>query len=119
MSLTITLQPEVEARFLEEATRNGVTLEQLASQRLLETEALWRIRTSAPELETRQLHRLLRRQNKGVLTEAEQIHLQNLLDERESRGAQRMQDLALLSQLSGSPVLQLMERLGIRPLSNP
>ena len=119
MSLTIHLQPEIEARFRDEADREGVTLEQLAAQRLLEAELLWRIHTAAPEPETRLLHRLLRRRNAGTLTEAEQSRLQTLLDEREARGAQRLQDLALLSQLRAMPVRQLMEHLGIHPLATP
>ena len=116
MALTITLQPEVEAQFREEALREGLTPEQLASQRLLEAELLWRIRTAAPEAETRQLHRLLRRRKNGTLMEAEQTELQSLLDEREERGAKRLQDLSQLSRLRAIPVRQLMEQLGIHPL---
>lgn len=59
MTLTITLEPEVEARFREEAIREGLTIEQLTAHRLLEAELLWRIRTAVPEPETRLLHRLL------------------------------------------------------------
>lgn len=119
MTLTINLEPEVEARFRDEAAREGVTLEQLTTQRLLEAELLWRIRTAAPESETRLLHRLLRRRKTGALTEAEQTHLQTILDEREERGAQRLQDLAQLSHLRSLPVRRLMEQLGIRPLAAP
>lgn len=119
MALTITLEPEVEARFREEALREGVTLEQLTAQRLLEAELLWRIRTAAPEPETHQLHRLLRRRKAGTLTEAEQTELQMILDEREERGAQRLQDLGQLSHLRSIPVRRLMEQLGIRPLTAP
>jgi len=119
MTLTITLEPEIEARFRDDAAREGVTLEQLTSKRLLEAELLWRIRTVAPESETRQLHRLLRQRRIGRLTEAEQTQLQTLLDEREQKGAQRLNDLAQLAHLRSTPVRQLMEQLGIRPLSTP
>jgi len=119
MTLTITLEPEIEARFRDEAAREGLTLEQLTSQRLLEAELLWRIRAIASESETRQLHRLLRQRKNGVLTEKEQVQLQMLLDDREQRGAQRLQDLAQLSHLRSTPVRQLMEQLGIRPLATP
>lgn len=119
MALTITLQPEIEARFRDEAAREGVTLEQLAAQRLFEAELLWRIRTAAPEPETRQLHRLLRRRKAGTLTEAEQTQLQTLLDEREEHAAQRLQDLAHLARLRSLPVRRLLEQLGIRPLPTP
>lgn len=117
MTLTITLEPEVEARFREEAIREGLTIEQLTAHRLLEAELLWRIRTAVPEPETRLLHRLLRQRKSGALTEMEQNRLQTLLDEREERGAQRLHDLAQLSQLRSLPVRQLMEQLGIRPLA--
>jgi hypothetical protein len=119
MALTITLQPDVEARFRDEADREGVSLEQLTAQRLLEAELLWRIRAAVPEPETRHLHRLLRRRRAGTLTEAEQARLQALLDDREQRGAQRLQDLAQLSHLRSMPVRQLMEQLGIRPVIAP
>ena len=119
MALTITLDRELEARFRDEAAREGVTLEQLTAQRLVEAELLWRIRIASPESETRQLHRLLRRRDTGVLTEAEQTQLQTLLDEREERGAQRLHDLGQLSHLRSIPLRQLMEQLGIRPLTAP
>ncbi len=119
MALTITLPPEDEARFRAAAAREGLTLEQLAAQGLLEAELLWRIRTAAPESETRLLHRLLRRRKAGTLTEAEQTRLQALLDEREQRGAQRLHDLAQLSLLRSIPMRQLMEQLGIRPIAVP
>lgn len=51
--MTITLEPEVEARCRDEAAREGLTLEQITAQRLLEADLLWRIRTAAPEPETR------------------------------------------------------------------
>ena len=119
MTLTITLEPEVEARFRDEAEREGLTFEQLTAKRIHEAELLWRIRTAVPEPETRQLHRLLRRRKAGVLTEAERTGLQTLLDEREERGAQRLHDLGQLSHLRSIPVRQLMEQLGIRPLATP
>ena len=119
MTLNISLEPEMEARFRDEAARKGLPLEQLAAQRLLEAELLWRIHTATPDHETRQLHRLLRRRKAGTLTEAEQTQLQALLDEREQRGAQRLQDLIQLSHLRAIPVRRLMEQLGIRPLPTP
>ena len=36
MSVTIALQPEIEAHFMEEAVRLGIPLEQLVTQRLLD-----------------------------------------------------------------------------------
>jgi hypothetical protein len=119
MALIITLQPEAEARFRAEAEREGLTIEQLAAQRLLEAELLWRIRIAAPDAETRELHRLLRRRRAGTLTQAQQERLTTILEEREKRGAQRMEDLEQLSRLRGIPVRQLMERLGIRPIPSP
>src|SRR5262249_45987515 len=115
----ITLQPEMEARFRAEAAREGLTLEQLAMRRLLEADLLWRIRTAAPEAETQELHRLLRRRKAKTLPAPEQARLQSLLDEREQRAAQRLEDLTQLSHLRRMPVRQLMEQLGIRPIPSP
>ena len=119
MTLTITLLPEMEARFRAEAVHAGLTPEQLAAQRLLEAELLWRIRTAAPENETREFHRLLRRGKAGTLTPDEQIRLQTLLDQREERGAQRLEDLTQLARLRAISLRQLMEHLSIRPLPTP
>ena len=119
MSLTVTLAPEDEARIREDAVREGLSPEQLAAQRLLEAELLWQIHTSAPESETRELHRLLRRRKARRLNEGEQARLQTLLDQREERTAQRLQHLAQLSRLRSIPVWQLMEQLGIRPIPTP
>jgi len=109
----------MEARFREEAARQGLTVEQLAERSLLENDLLWRIRTAAPEAETRELHRLLQRRKSGTLTQEKQARLQTLLDEREQRGAQRLEDLTQLSRLHNMPVRQLMELLGIRPIPAP
>jgi hypothetical protein len=119
MALTITLQPEIEARFRAEAAREGLTVEQLAAQRLQEAELLWRIRTAVPETETRELHRLLRRRKAQTLTDPERSRLQALLDEREQRSARRLEDLTQLSHLRAMPVRHLMEQLGIRPIPIP
>lgn len=119
MALTITLQPEYEARFREEALQAGVSVEQLIAQRAMEAELLWSIRLAAPETETRTLHRLLRKRKAGTLSEAEQRQLQTLLDEREQRGAQRLEDLTRLARLRRVSVRQLMEQLGIHPIPTP
>ena len=119
MTLTITLQPDMEARFRAEAIHAGTTPEQLAAQRLLEVELLWRIRIATPETETRELHRLLRRGKAGTLRQDEHVRLQTLLDAREERAAQRLEDLIQLSRLRAIPVRQLMDHLGICPLPTP
>ncbi len=119
MTLSITLQPDVETRFREEAESRGVSVDQLASQRLLEAELLWRIRIAAPDDETRLLRRLIRGNRVGKLTEAEVARLQTLLDEREERAAQRLNDVVDLARLRSMPVRQLMGQLGIHPLAAP
>ncbi len=116
ITLTSRLQPELEERFRAEAASDGLTIEQLATRRLLQAELLWRVRTAAPEAETRELHRLLRRRRAGTLTSAQRARLQSLLDQREQRAAQRLEDLTQLSRLRAMPVRQLMEQLGIRPI---
>ena len=119
VALTITLQPEFEQRLIEEAANEGLTVEQLATQRLVEADLLWRIRTAVPLSQTRQLHKLLRLSKAGTLTESERVQLLSLLDEREERGARRLQDLMLLSHLRSTPVRMLMEQLGINPVIGP
>jgi hypothetical protein len=117
MSLTITLQPEVEASILQEAEKEGVSVTELANRRVVEADLLWRIHTAAPELETRELHGMLRKKQNGTITPAEDARLQGLLDKREARAAERIEDLAKLSTLRGMPVRMLMEQLGIRPIA--
>ena len=116
MALTITLQPEYEAQFRVEAQRAGIPLEQWIAQRTLETELLWRIRLATLETETRTLHRLLRKQKTKPLTDEEQQKLQQIIDERELRGAQRLEDLIQLARLRGISVSVLMDQMGIRPI---
>lgn len=119
MAVTITLEPEIEARFRYEAAQSGLTLEQFTAQRLLEAELLWRIRTAVPESETRLLHRLLRQHKKKPLAETELVQLQTLLDAREERSAQRLLDLGQLARFRSISVRELMAQLGIRPIVSP
>ena len=119
MVLEVPIQPDMEARFRHEAADDGVAVEQLAARRLAEADLLWRIRSVAPSSETRELHRLLRRRRAGTLTAVEKVKLATILDEREDRAAQRLQDLAALSRLSGIPLQLLMDRLGISPVEGP
>ena len=119
MTLTITLQPEYEAQFRGEAQRAGIPLEQWIAQRALETDLLWRIRLAAPETETRTLHSLLTKQKTKPLSNEERHQLQTILDERELRGAQRLEDLIQLARLRGVTVPNIMEQLGISPISAP
>src|SRR5687768_9147906 len=119
MPLTITLEPEIEARFQEEARQEGISVETLIARLFQERDLLWRIRTAVPEDETRELHHLLRRRNAGTLTDAEGDRLQEILDRREGRAARRLEDLIALSRLRGVSVLDLMNELGIRPIPPP
>ena len=119
MALTITLQPEFETRFRNEALSTGLPVEQLIVQRVLEAELLWKIRLATPDAETRTLHRLLRKQKTSTLSETEQSQLQTILDEREQRSAERLQDLTQLAHWRGVSVRQLMEQLGIHPIPTP
>jgi hypothetical protein len=93
-----------------------VPVESIAVRSLEENELLWRIHTAAPEAETRQLHRLLGRQQKGTLTAGEKNALLILIDSREKRAAERMEDLGRLSQLRNISVRELMNQLGIQPI---
>ena len=119
MSLILTLPGTLEDRFKAAAQREGVPVEVLAARRLEESELLWRIRIAAPEDETRELHKLLRKQNGRPLTDAERERLLTLIDAREQLAAQRMEDLGALARLRGLPVRELMNQLGIRPIPGP
>src|SRR5437588_11807497 len=110
MALEVPVQPEMESRIRDEASAHGLPAGQLAARRLEEAELLWRIRTATPDSETRELHRLLRKRRAGTLNDEESDRLTALLDERESRAGQRLDDLRRLSQLSGMPLTALMDR---------
>ena len=114
--MTITLPGKLEDRFRTAAQREGVPVEVLAARRLEESELLWSIRIATPEDETRELHRLLRKQKSGTLTDLERERLFILIDAREQQAAQRMDDLGALARLHGLPVRELMNQLGIRPI---
>lgn len=115
----IVLTGKLEDIFRTAAQHEGVPVEVLAARRLEENELLWRIRTTAPENETREFHRLLRRQKKGALTESERERLFALVETRELQAAQRLEDLGALARLRGLPVRELMNQLGIRPIPVP
>src|SRR5947208_1754456 len=117
--LTVVLQPEIEARFRDDAAKAGLAPEQLAAQRLQEADLLWRIKTATPSQETRELHSLLRRRRAGTLSASQERRLRTMLDERENKSAQRLKDLADLARLRSTPVRQLMDQLGIHPLATP
>jgi len=117
MPTTITLPDELETRYRAEAQRVGIPVEVWAARRLEENELLWRIRIAVPDEETRELHRLMRRQKNGTLSESERTRLLELVEARELQAAERMEDLGKLARLRGIPVHELMNRLGIQPIS--
>jgi hypothetical protein len=117
MPTTITLPRSLEDRFQTDALREGVSIEVLATRRLEESELLWRIRTAAPEEETRELHQLLRKQKNKTLTQSEQTRLLALIETRELKAAERMEDLATLARLRSLSVRDLMSKLGIHPIA--
>ena len=119
MATTITLTGKLEDLFRTAAQREGVPVEVLAERRLEESELLWRIQIAAPDEETRELHKLLRKQKSGTLTETERTRLFALINARELQAAQRMEDLGALARLRGLPVRELMNKLGIRPIPTP
>ena len=119
MLFTVTLPGKLEDLFKAAAQREGVPVEVLAARRLEESELLWRIRIATPEDETRELHRLVRKQKAGTLADPERERLFALIDAREQLAAQRMEDLGTLAKLRRLPVRELMNQLGIRPIPTP
>jgi hypothetical protein len=89
MPLTITLEPEREAFYREEARRAGVAVETLVSQRLEEAELVYHIRRlseTAPD-SLRRYRQLLRRRRAGVLSDSEQQEMLAFSHDAEARSA--------------------------------
>ena len=117
MSLTITLQPETSANLLRDAQAAGVSIDQYAEDRFTELAILWRIRNYFSAEETTDLRKLVGGMRANKLAEDQRERMQSLLNDREFKAGERLKDLISLSKLRNIPVQDLMNQLGIAPIS--
>lgn len=118
MSLTITLEPDVEDWVRREAIRlgldeQGIIQRALRQQSRREQELLTRVQNSFPKDQEAQLRRLAERQDD--LTEAEQTELLVLSHQREKQNAARLALLIELAELRGQSLDQVMTELKLTP----
>ena len=132
MSLTISVEPQLEARIREEARRRGETAEELLSRevairwasapnipRLTADEAalLQTINAGLPESFWSRYRELTDRRRSESLTEPEWQELISLSDQAEEKTLQRTEALVALAQLRHVGLDALRDSLGIRPVS--
>ncbi|MBB6051231.1 hypothetical protein [Armatimonas rosea] len=118
MSLTITLEPDVEDWVRREAIRlgldeQGIIQRALRQQSRREQELLTRVQNSFPKDQEAQLRRLAERQDD--LTAAEQTELLTLSHQREKQNAARLALLLELAELRGQSLDQVMTELKLTP----
>ena len=131
MSLTISVEPELEAWLREEARRRGETPEELLTREVTirwtglrhtyrlsprESELLQKINAGLPESFWSRYHELMGRRRAESLTEQEQKELTFLSDQAEEKTLQRTEALIALAQLRGVGLDDLRRSLGIQPV---
>jgi predicted transcriptional regulator len=133
MTLTIDLQPELEARLREEAAKSGIDAgtfvvraleEQLQRysrksipSHLSQEEAalLQKINQGLHEAIWQEYHDLIVKRRAETLTPEEHARLIALSDSVEEANAERLTHLAELARRRKTPVKTLMAQLGIKP----
>ncbi|WP_309695964.1 hypothetical protein [Armatimonas sp.] len=118
MSLTITLEPDVEAWVRREAARmgldaQGIIQRTLRQQSHKEQELLIRIQNCFPEDQEAQLRQLAAR--RGKKSEAETAQMLTLSHQREKQNATRIALLVELAELRGQSLDQVMTDLKLSP----
>jgi hypothetical protein len=132
MSLIIQLPSTIEQNLKENASKQGVTLEDYILQLLVskgsskkskkrnkawtEDELLMNIQLKIHPKDLESYHRLTERFNSNTLTEAEHERLLQLHDIIEMAHAERMKYVIALAQLRRQTIEQTMQDLGIKPL---
>ena len=121
--MTISLQPDTEARLLAVAQARGKTPDEVVADLLdrlpaeaSEAELLKEINEGFPETFWQRYRDLIARRRAGMLTPSEQEELIALSDQVEERTLRRTQALVELAQRRGVELTQLTERMGIRPV---
>lgn len=132
MSLTISVEPELEAWLREEARRRGETPEELLSREVTlhwtnrqkaswlpsqEAKLLQFINAGFSESFWNRYRSLIARRCDAILTESEQQELIALSDQVEEKTLQRTESMLALAQLRGVTLEELRRTLGIQPTS--
>lgn len=131
MPITINLSPELEQILKEVAARMGKDVDNyivsMLEEKLLagpgglrerEAELLQQINLDISPEEWRRFFQLIEQRDAELLTPEEYQELLNLTNAIESANARRMEHLVELSILRKVPLDELMEELGIQPMSN-
>ena len=131
MSLTISIEPELEALIREEARRRGETPEELLAHDVTirwasarntprlssrETELLQTINVGLPESFWSRYRELTDRRRAESLTAPERLELLSLADQAEEKTLQRTEALVALAQLRSISLDELRRSLGIQPI---
>jgi hypothetical protein len=83
----------------------------------VESQLIQQINQGIPSDLHNQYRSLQQKRNTATLTEAEHQMLTQLSEQVEQIGAQRLEALANLAQIRQTPLLDLMETLGIQPVT--
>lgn len=125
MSLTITLPPDVERRLVEEAAREGTTVDELASRTIQihwatapmfsEAQLLENINEGFPEVFWQRYHALQKQMRDEVLPESDRVEYLGMVAQLEKRQTERLGQLSELAQRRGIDLLDLIRELGLEP----
>jgi hypothetical protein len=83
-----------------------------------ETELMQRINQGLPVAKSARYHELMAKRRLGTLPAEDYGELLGLTDESERLQAERIQYLAELARLRGTPLRALMDELGLQPAAN-
>ena len=131
MTLTISLNPELESRLRGEAARNGVEPDAFVVQALeqglgqtppdphrlaaAEAELLLKINSGPPGLGWQRYHALLARNRNETITPGEHEELIAMIHTVEKANAERIANLIELARLRGVSLDSVMKRLNTSP----
>jgi hypothetical protein len=125
MSLTISLPPDVERRIAEDAVREGLTVEELASRTLQirwatapmlsESQLLEKINQGFPEAFWQRYQSLQKQMREEVLPEADRPEYLAMVAQVERRQTERLGQLSELAQRRGVGLPELIRALGLEP----
>lgn len=127
MSLTISLPPDVERRLAEEAEREGMTADELASRTLQirwatapmlsESQLLERINEGFSEVFWERYQTLQGQMRNEVLSETDRTEYLAMVGQVEKRQTERLGQLSELARRRGVSLFQVIHDLGLEPES--
>ena len=125
MSLTISLPPDVERRIAEDAVREGLTMEELASRTLQirwatapmlsESQLLEKPNEGFPEAFWQRYQGLQKQMREEVLSEANRPEYLEMVAQVEKRQTERLGQLSELAKRRGVGLPELIRELGLEP----